>query len=150
MASLTRVHANRGGAVACAALAFVPAACELPDSPDPPVIEVAYLLDRVDGIAPPAPVCEAGSVDQLLRFESVALAEDGTYGRAQEIQIEDNPPFQQEERGDFIRTDSTILLLNEAADTVVLTLLDSVGEFVRRIHPCGDVLRYHSTDVIDE
>ena len=125
-------------------------ACEQPDEPEPPEVEVAYLLDRVNGIVPPAPVCEQGTADQTLRFESIALADDGSYGRLQEIQIEDELPFQQEERGTFERTDSTILLINADEDTLTLALLDTAAAFVRRIHTCGDTLRYRSVPVGDD
>lgn len=125
-------------------------ACEQPDEPEPPVIETVYLLDRVDGVAPPAPVCESGEVAQVLRFESIALADDGSYGRLQETQIGNGPPSQQEERGDFERGDGTILLRPAGAATIVLTLLDSAGAFARRIHACGDSLRYQSVPVESE
>ena len=123
------------------------AACDEPAEPDTPDVEVAYLLDRVNGVAPPAPVCEEGELDQTLEFESIALRVDDTYGRAQVIRIEDDPPIQQEEEGDFARTDSTILLINAADDTLTLTLLDVDGDRVRRIHTCGDTLRYSSVPV---
>ncbi|HUF12529.1 MAG TPA: hypothetical protein VMN78_05455 [Longimicrobiales bacterium] len=144
--TLTEGIARRVALVAlCAALA----ACEQPEEPEPPVIEVAYLLDRIDGEPPPAPVCEQGSVDQLLRFESIALADDGSYGRLQEIQIGSDPPLQQEERGEFEHTEAAILLHDAAGGVTALALLDSAGEHVRRIHTCGDTLRYASVPVLD-
>jgi hypothetical protein len=125
------------------------AGCDEPAEPDTPDIDVAYLLDRVNGNAPPEPICEQGSVDQSLEFESIALRVDQTYGRAQVIRLGDDPPIEQRETGDFERTADEILLINAADDTLVLALLDSAGEHVRRIHPCGDTLRYASTPVED-
>ena len=126
-------------------IAFV--ACDEPARPDTPDIEVAYLLDRVNGAPPPAPVCEQGEVDQTLQFESIALRDDDTYGRVQVVRIDDNTPVQQEEVGDFVHTDDAILLINAEDDTLTLTLLDDDGERVRRIHTCGDTLRYQSVAV---
>ena len=77
-------------------LSLALAACDEPAEPDTPDVEVAYLLDRVNGVAPPAPVCESGTVEQTLEFESVALRDDDTYGRAQVIRIDDVSPIQQE------------------------------------------------------
>ena len=124
--------------------------CDGPAEPDGPAIETAYLLDRVNGNAPPEPICEQGSADQSLEFESIALREDDTYGRVQVVRIEDDPAIQQEEEGDFERLADEILLINAADDTLVLTLLDSAGEHVRRVHTCGDTLRYASVPVEEE
>jgi len=124
--------------------------CDEPAEPDGPAIDVAYLLDRVNGNAPPEPICEQGSADQSLEFESIALRDDDTYGRVQVVRIEDDPPIQQEEQGDFERLADEILLINAADDTLVLTLLDSAGEHVRRVHTCGDTLRYVSVPVEEE
>lgn len=121
--------------------------CEQPEEPEPPVIETVYLLDRVDGVAPPAPVCDAGAVSQMLRYESIALADDGTYGRLQETQTGGNAAVQQEERGQYERTPGAILLTNAASARITLTLLDSAGNHVRRIHTCGDTLRYASVPI---
>lgn len=142
-------HARwRGTGPACLALAlFAGAACEQPEEPDPPVIETVYLLDRVDGATPPAPVCESDGVSQVLRFESIALADDGTYGRLQETQVGGGSPVQQEERGAYERGDGTITLHPAGQGTLLLTLLDSAGTFARRIHACGDSLRYRSVPV---
>jgi hypothetical protein len=136
-----------GAALLCTIVTL--GACEQPEEPRPPVIEVAYLLDRVNGAAPPARVCEQDAIEQRLRFESIALADDGSYGRLQEIQIDDGTPIQQEERGEFERTAETILLRNANAVVTTLTLLDSAGAFVRRIHPCGDTLRYASVPIVE-
>ena len=132
------------------ALLLTVAGCDEPAQPDGPDIEVAYLLDRVNGNTLPEPICEQGSADQSLEFESIALRVDDTYGRVQVVRIEDDPPLQQEEEGDFERLADEILLINAADDTLVLTLLDSAGERVRRIHTCGDTLRYASVPVEDE
>lgn len=137
----------RKNALLIATVALVAIACEEPTDPDGPVLEAAYLLDRVNGTAPPAPICGQGSADQILVFESVALATDDTYGRLQQIRIDSGPILQQEERGDFTRTDSTIVLVNAAEDTLTLVLLDSIGSQVRRVHPCGDTLRYAFAEV---
>ena len=136
-----------GGGVLLALAAL--AACEQPDEPDRPRIETVYLLDRIDGEAPPAPVCEEDVVDHILRFESIALADDGSYGRLQEVRIGDDPPTRQEERGEFERTADSILLRSGAGGVVTLALLDSAGDFARRIHTCGDTLRYASEPVIE-
>lgn len=141
-----RVHA----VVVIAALAPAAGACELPDQPEPPTIETVYLLDAIDGQAPPAPVCEEEPVTQLLRFESIALADDGSYGRVQEIQVGNGSPIQNEERGDFERSDSSIILRNAAGALVTLALLDSAGAHARRIHACGDTLRYESVPILEE
>ena len=130
------------------AIAALLAACDEPAEPDVIEIETAYLVDRVNGDALPAPVCEQGSVDQSLEFESVALRVDETYGRLQLTRVDDDP-VRQEEEGDVARTDSTILLINAADDTLVLSLLDDEGDFVRRVNPCGDTLRYRSVPVED-
>lgn len=146
----TAPHLAGGVRVAAlAALAATGGACEQPEEPVPPTIETAYLLDRIDGVAPPAPVCEAGSATQLLRFESIALADDGSYGRLQEIQVDGGTPIQQEERGEFERADSTIVLRSAGGGVVVLALLDSAGVRARRIHTCGDTLVYASVPVAD-
>ena len=123
------------------------AACEEPA--EPARIEVVYLLDRINGDPPPQPVCAQGSLDQELIFESIALLDDATYGRLQRIRIDDGPTQDQEERGDVEHTDSTILLINAADDTLTLTLLDGDDAFVERIHTCGDTLRYDNTPVVD-
>ena len=132
-------------------IAVVTAALLACDEPaEPARVETAYLLDRINGDPPPQPVCaDDGGADQELLFESISLLDDETYGRLQRIRIEDNQPIDQEERGDFERTDSTILLLQSASDTVVLTLIDEDGEFLRRIHPCGDTLRYDNVPVAE-
>ena len=122
--------------------------CEQPEEPEPPSIETAYLLDRVDGVVPPAPICEDGAV-RTLRFESIALADDGSYGRLQETQAGGNPPIRQEERGQYERATDAILLRNAAGDAITLALLDSAGDFARRVHPCGDTLRYESVAVAE-
>ena len=126
------------------------AACDEPAQPDTPDIEVAYLLDRVNGAPPPGQVCEQGEVEQSLEFESIALRDDDTYGRVQVVRIGDDPALQQEETGDFERTGDAILLINAADDTLTLTLLDETAERARRIHTCGDTLRYTSVPVGDE
>lgn len=138
-----RVASGAAPALFCALVL----ACEQPEEPEPPVIETVYLLDRVDGVAPPAPVCEGEPVTQVLRYESIALADDGTYGRLQETKIGDNAPVQQEERGEFERTEDAILLTNAASARITLTLLDSAGDHVRRVHTCGDTLRYASVPI---
>lgn len=131
----------RGLALLCC-LAGALAACELPEETHEPAIEDLYLLDRIDGAPPPAPVCEQGEVAQRLHFESITLAEDGTYGRFQRSQLDDDPPIEQQETGEFERTDDAIVLRNGAGGVVTLALLDSAATFVQRIHPCGNVLRY--------
>ena len=123
--------------------------CEQAEEPEPPVIEAVYLLDRVNDAAPPAAVCEAGEVAQVLRFESIALAEDGSYGRLQETQIGGGTPIQQEERGEYERAAEVIELRPAGGGLVLLALLDSAGAFARRIHACGDTLRYQSVPVED-
>jgi len=143
MASLSRPSALLLLAGCCAL-----GACEEPA--DPATIEVVYLLDRINGDPPPQPVCAEDAVDQELLFESISLLDDETYGRLQRIRLDDGPAQDQEERGDFVRTDSTILLINAADDTLTLELLDEMGNFVERIHTCGDTLRYDNTPVIDE
>lgn len=143
------VRTRTAAVTTVASLVAWTAACQLPDEPDPPVVETVYLLDAIDGLAPPRPVCEAEATMLLLRFESIALAADGSYGRLQETQLGENPPTQQEERGDFTRTDSTIVLENGAGALVTLALLDAAGEHVRRLHACGDTLRYESVPVGD-
>lgn len=137
-----------GGRLVLLALVALPA-CEQPEEPETPTIETVYLLDRIDGVAPPAPVCEEEAGEYVLRFESIALADDGSYGRLQEVRIGDDPPSRQEERGDFERTADAILLRNGAGAVVTLALLDSAGDYARRIHTCGDTLRYASEPVIE-
>lgn len=135
----------RAALVLAAALALL--ACEEPA--DPATIEVVYLLDRVNGEPPPQPVCvDEGGPDQELIFESISLLDDETYGRLLRMRIDDEPASDRTERGDFTRTDSTILLINAEDDTVTLALLDSAGAFVRRFHACGDTLRYDNTPVV--
>lgn len=119
--------------------------CE--DPTETPPLEAAYLLDRVNGRALPAPICEDDAVDQLMQFESVALDEDGSYGRFQQVRIGPDQVVEQEERGEYVRTDSSFLLINAAEDTLVLTLLDEQALRLRRIHPCGDTLRYSEARV---
>jgi hypothetical protein len=137
----TMKRTTRAAATTIAVMVALPA-CEVPEDPEPAAIEVAYLLDRVNGIAPPRPICEQEGALQVLLFESIALAEDDTYGRLQETRIDGGPVIQQREQGEFVRSDSTILLVNAADDTLTLELLDEDGAQTRRIHPCGDVLRY--------
>ena len=95
-------------------------------------------------------MCEDDAVDQLLHSESFALHDDQRYGRSQVIQLDDNTPVEQQEHGDYEDQDSVFVLVNADADTVRLVLLDDDGEYVRRIHPCGDTLRYEFTPVLDE
>ena len=130
--------------MAAASIALL--ACDEPAEPDVVRVETAYLVDRVNGQPLPEPICEEGSADQTLEFESVALREDETYGRLQLTRIEGDP-VEQEEEGEFVRTDSTILLINPADDTLVLELLDDAGAFARRVNPCGDTLRYDNVPV---
>lgn len=125
-------------------LVLAAAACADPTETDAPVIEAVYLLDRVNGAAPPAPICAEGSAEQTLIYESIALRDDDSYGRLQQTRIDDGPVIEQSETGEFARTDSTILLINAAEDTLILAILDA--SFLRRIHPCGDSLRYESLD----
>ena len=126
------------------AVCLAPLGCGLPDEPEPPRIIRAYELDRINGELPPAIVCADGAADQILHFETFALDDQGRYGRSQVIEIDDDPPVEQQERGDYEDEDSAFVLVNAADDTVVLRLLDEAGELVRRVHPCGDTLRYES------
>ncbi len=142
--------AARGVAACCVLVLLATAsACDAFQEPDAPDLIAAYLLDRVDGDPPPAPVCEQDAIDQVLRFESFALDDDGRYGRSQEIQLDDDPPVLQEERGDYEDQDSVFVLVNAESDTIRLVALDEDREFVRRIHTCGDTLRYRFTPVLD-
>ena len=109
-------------------------------------LEGAYLLDRVNGEALPEQICDGDVVDQVLHFESIAIVDDSVYGRRQDLQV-GGQYFTQEEIGDYVRTDSTFLLINQAGDTLVLTLLDDEALRLRRIHPCGDTLRYSQVRV---
>lgn len=145
MKTRTAVIAKGVALVALVALTGL-VACDEPAEPDVVEIDAAYLVDQANGDPLPAPICEEGSVGQSLEFESVALREDATYGRLQLTRVDDDP-VRQEEEGDFVRTDSTILLINAADDTLVLTLLDEDGERLRRINPCGDTLRYDNVPV---
>lgn len=122
------------------ALVLALAACEEPT--DTQRLEGVYLLDRVDGRAPPGEVCEDDAVVQVLLYESIALADSGTYGRLQIVELDESDVIQQEEFGDYVRTDSTFLLINAADDTLVLAMLDDEAVRLRRIHTCGDTLRY--------
>ena len=135
---------RRGVGAVLALCAIV--ACDEPAEPDVVEIETAYLLDRVNGAAPPGAVCEQGSVEQLLEFESFALREDDTYGRFQRSRI-DGDVVEQQEEGEIERTTGAIRLINAEEDTLVLELLDAAGDRVRRVHACGDTLRYTSVPV---
>jgi hypothetical protein len=123
-------------------------ACDQPAEPDGVEIETAYLADRVNGESLPETICAAGGTTSL-EFESIALREDETYGRLQITRAGSGNPLEQREEGRVARTDSTILLINAAEDTLLLTLLDEDGDFVRRIHTCGDTIRYASVPVGD-
>lgn len=127
------------------ALVLALAACEEPTETQP--LEGVYLLDRVDGRVLPGQVCEGDAVDQVLLYESIALGDAGTYGRLQIVELDEAEVIEQEEFGDYVRTDSTFLLINALEDTVVLTMLDEDALRLRRIHTCGDTLRYSQARV---
>lgn len=130
--------------IAILALTVVIGACEEPMDTQP--LEGAYLVDRVNGEALPEQICDGDVVDQVLHFESIAILGDSMYGRLQDLQVGEDY-LRQEEVGEYVRTDSTFLLINEAQDTLVLTLLDDEASRLRRIHPCGDTLRYSQARV---
>ncbi len=130
--------------IAILVLTFALAACEEPMETQP--IEGAYLADRVNGQALPEQICDGDVVDQVLLYESIAIVDDSVYGRRQDLQVGEDY-FSQEEIGRYVRTDSTFLLINQAEDTLVLTLLDEEASRLRRIHPCGDTLRYSQARV---
>ena len=121
-------------------------ACEAPPTETQP-LEGAYLLDRVNGSVLPGQICHEDAIDQVLLFESIAMHEAGTYGRLQRLRFGDEDYVEQQEVGDFVRTDSTFLLINAAEDTLVLVMLDEEAARLRRIHPCGDTLRYSQARV---
>ncbi|HEX6587936.1 MAG TPA: hypothetical protein VF039_02855 [Longimicrobiales bacterium] len=135
---------NRTSA-ALALVALVTAACEQPTETQP--LEGVYLVDRVNGVPLPGQICHGDGIDQVLLYESVAMGDNGSYGRLQQVRLGEEEVIQQEEYGEYVRTDSTFLLINAVEDTIVLAMLDTAATRLRRIHPCGDTLRYSQARV---
>ena len=127
--------------MAVLAFTLVVAACEEPPTETQP-LDGIYVLDRVNGGVLPGEICHGDAVDQVLLYESIAMHEGGTYGRLQRVRFGEEDVVEQGEIGDYVRTDSTFLLINAAEDTLVLVMLDEEASRLRRIHPCGDTLRY--------
>lgn len=135
----------KGSKTAVVLLTLALSACEEPTDTQP--LEGVYLLDRVNGRALPAQVCAGDDVDQVMLYESIAMDTAGTYGRFQLVRVGEEE-VEQQEHGEWLDTDSTFLLINAAEDTLVLTLLDEEAQRLRRLHPCGDTLRYSQARVV--